>query len=193
MSFHATVCLMILLQTLVAQLDPRQGSEGGRVDDLIAEADRAFQEGRIEEAVKAYEAVLKIDPGNLKALQMAGYIRYHAMDFTDAERHFQAAFDPEEPSYYPLLMLGNIALQRFRLLDAFDYYQRARALNAEDATLKENIRLTEERIERARTVAVHYQRSSLVLWIGSILMGGVLLLAFTLEIRPKRRRPASSG
>ena len=140
----------------------QQAGSGDTMESTLEAANLAYREGRGEAALLGYETVLQAEPRNAEALQMAGFIRYQALYLEDAEKHFLMALDPAEPTYYPLLMLGNIAFQQFRFPDALDCYLRAEKLKPDDPTLKENIRLTEDRIERAGKVAVLYRRSSLI-------------------------------
>ena len=185
----AFICLILCLLALKPVSEPAekpvdQQAGGGIAPERALEAAKiAFREGRTEAALLDCETVLQEEPRNTEALQMAGFIRYQALYLEDAEKHFLMALDPAEPAYYPLLMLGNIAFQRFRFQEALDCYLRAEALKPDDPTVKENIRLTEDRIERAGKVAGLYRRSSLIIWIASLLGGGALLLILVLEVR----------
>jgi tetratricopeptide (TPR) repeat protein len=184
---------LILLPALAPAAHPLQEEQ------RLKEAERAFQEGRVEGALALYEAAIQEEPSNLEALQMAGYIRYSAMDYGEAERHFSTALAQAAPSRtaYPLLMLGNIAFQRFRFVDALEYYRAASRLNPEDRTLRENIRLSEERLERAGRVARLYGRGSWVFWAGTALGAAALLIIAALEVLPSfreaKKKPASRG
>jgi tetratricopeptide (TPR) repeat protein len=185
MNCLAVICLFFCHSALKPVEDPldQQAGVGMAIERALEAANIAFREGRTEAALLGYETVLQEAPRNRDALQMAGFIRYQALYLEDAEKYFLRALDPVEPSYYPLLMLGNIDFQRFRFQEALDFYLRAGALKPDDPTVNENIRLTEDRIERAGIVAELYRRSSLIIWIASLMGGGALLLILLLEVR----------
>ncbi|MHC4943370.1 MAG: tetratricopeptide repeat protein [Planctomycetota bacterium] len=179
MSLIGLLWLIVLSPGLVAS--PQAGSDA--VDPLLEEARAAFEDGRMEKALESYEAVLALDPSNRSALEMAGYIYYKAMLLDDAERLFHRLRILDDRSFHALLNLGNIALVRLDPIRAKDFYEKAIEQRPGDDTVRQNLRLCEERIARGQRLAAQYGRTSVVFLIGAVLGSVLLLLVVFLEIR----------
>ncbi|MCP9968875.1 aspartyl protease family protein [Actinomadura madurae] len=59
----------------------------------IEDADALFKSGRFEEAGRAYEKILKTDPGNVRAARQRGYVGLLSNRFPEAEKYLRMAFD----------------------------------------------------------------------------------------------------
>jgi tetratricopeptide (TPR) repeat protein len=139
-------------------------------------------DGHRRAALEIYEAILDEDPDQLKALEMAGYILYKGFYFSEAEALFSRALKIQD-NYPSLLMLGNIALNRFQPALALQFYARARRIKPDDEVLADNIALARERIARAGKLITHYRRATWIYWCG-VAVGMVAVLGFVfLEIR----------
>lgn len=149
----------------------------------LAEADQAFEEGRLSNALDLYRKVLERVPDHIRALQMSGYILYKARHFDEARLAFEKVIQAHGDSYTPLFHLGNIHLSLSMPLKALEYYERARKLNADDAVLAGNIRMAQESIGNAKRLASRYSRSTLVLWWSGALGCFMLVLIAYIEMR----------
>ena len=151
-------------------------------DKLLSNALEAFREGDQGRALDMYEAVLETRPGNKKALQMAGLIRYRAMDYGCAEKCFRRAFD-RHGDVYSLVMLGNVLLQTFRPLEAEDCYSSALELDPNNDLAEENLQQARIKVERAEQAARLYRRTGFVFWGGIGIGLAALLYIIYLEIK----------
>lgn len=161
------------------------GTEGGE-DARMQEASRAYAAGETERALLLYEEVLLENPSHPQALQAAGLILYHAMEYADAEKHFRTLSEHCE-GMYPLLMLGNCALQQYQPFEAKQYYLKALELEPDNETLKQNLALAEDRILRAGKLSRHYRRVSFIFRLAAAFGVVVLLCMVAMEIRSARK------
>ncbi|MBU0755503.1 MAG: hypothetical protein KJ645_10225 [Planctomycetes bacterium] len=175
---------MLILIFPEADLFETAGDDGR---DPIIKARDSFDQGRMEEAFRLYQEVIKNDPTNTTALQMAGFIAYKSMHYEQARRYFMGQLEIEGDSLHPLLNLGNIALIEFRPADARVYYLKAMRMAPEDPVLKCNLLLAEDRLRSARMMSLHYHRSNLVFWLGVGLGFAVLLVVVFLEFRDVKK------
>ena len=110
------------------------------------------------------------------------------MDYEIAQEYYLRVIALDENSDHALMMLGNIALQRFMPMDAKEYYLRALALNPNSDLLKENMLLAEESIARAKKTALLHGRTELFFYGGIGLGCGAILWICLLELMRIRRK-----
>ena len=55
-------------------------------DVRIADALRLRRQGRLAEAARIYDDILRTEPSHFEALHGLGLVRYHAGEFVEAER-----------------------------------------------------------------------------------------------------------
>lgn len=153
------------------------------LDQILVEADGFYKSGDWDKALAFFEKALLNDPDHGKALQMAGYLRYSRMDFAEAEAHFKRSVATHGKKEYPLMMLGNIALNDFRPMDARNYYIQAQEISPDSQLIKDNLLLSEENIKRAKQASKLHSRAAILYWGGVGLGCGLLLLILFLELR----------
>ncbi len=166
-------CLVPLL-VLAAAASAGVDQEGGDPAARRLEAFEFFENGRFRRALPLLEEALFRKPDDVRVIQAIGYIRYKAEDFAAARAFFEASLEGDGDSHYALSMLGNIALQEFRLGDSLRYYRTLSSLNPEYPHLEGNLELLEERIDRVRTLKGLRERCDLFYYAS--LAGGVILL-----------------
>ncbi|MEQ8195751.1 MAG: tetratricopeptide repeat protein [Rhodospirillales bacterium] len=102
------------------------------IQSLLAEAGRAFQNGRLEEAESACDKLLKAAPGHYYGLQLMGFIRFsqgHADAAADCLNRASRA-EPDNPEAF--FNLGRVYEQLGRPDDAIDAYRNAHERDRED-------------------------------------------------------------
>src|SRR4029453_2076127 len=75
--------------------DPMQNVEAGlrEISALEAQAARAAQSGRDEEAIALWRRILEIDPGHARSLTALGLRAFHRGDMQEARATFQRLVD----------------------------------------------------------------------------------------------------
>ncbi|MEU4834203.1 tetratricopeptide repeat protein [Streptosporangium sp. NPDC023615] len=81
------------------------------------DADALFRAGRFEQAARAYERILRKDPGNVDAARQRGYAALLVNRFPDAERYLKAAVElaPDDKKAHRLLADCYTRQDRFSL------------------------------------------------------------------------------
>lgn len=87
---------------------------GGTAAASPGDADALFKAGKFEQAGRAYEEILRNDPGNVRAASQRGYVGLLANRFADAEKYLKIALD---------LAPGDQAIHRF-LADCYTRQDR---------------------------------------------------------------------
>ena len=108
--------------------DPRQkSSPSGRVaiEDYLKRGHIAGRQGRIEEAKKFYDLVLRNDPDNLTAHHRLAVIADKQHDFQTAERHYQTALRQQPYDSDLLADIGYSYFLQKRFDDSEQYLSKA--------------------------------------------------------------------
>ena len=161
----------ILLDFDAAELGGvRSFPESKHSANRIRESESWFQKGLeleetgapVEQAVKAYEKVLELNPNAAGALVNLGTIYYRQRKFGEAEKFYRRAITAD--AGYPLAQfnLGNLYDEQGRVQEALDHYRRALALNPKYADAHFNLALLCERTGE-NLKAVHHWKSYLKL------------------------------
>ena len=153
---------------------PCVDGEGDELAALRQEALKLYESGQIGRALPLLEEFLSRKQDDVEIIQTIGYIRYRAEDFGPARASFEALLEVDGNSQYALFMLGNVALQEFRLGDSLCHYRALSSLNRAYPHLEGNVDLLEERIGRVRTLKGLRERCDLFYYAS--LAGGVILL-----------------
>lgn len=120
-----------IVDALIQSMAP-DGSEGApmsanpEADKLMTEAEAFFAQGKFDEALKNYQAALKLDPRLYMAALFSGDVYRERGDFQQAEVWYQKAIeiDPYREIAYrysatPLMKQGKYDLARDRYIEAF--------------------------------------------------------------------------
>ena len=123
--------LMILVKAMAGSLpadgsDPVGFSDIKEANDLMNKGEAAFSSGKMDDALKAYQAALKIDPRLYHAALFAGDVFMHTEKWDDAEVWYRKAItiDPFTETAYrysatPLMKQKKYDLARDRYVEAF--------------------------------------------------------------------------
>jgi protein O-GlcNAc transferase len=98
-----------------------------------------FANGRLSQAVSAFQQILLIKPNHAEALHRMGLIAYQQGDSAKAVALLGQAIEakPSEPSYY--VNLGNILLAQGRFAEAVERYQQVLAIRPAHAKAHANL------------------------------------------------------
>lgn len=120
-----------LVDALIQNMPP-DGAEGAALsanaeaDKLMTEAEALFSQGKFDEALKNYQAALKLDPKIYTAALFSGDVYTQRGDFQQAEIWYQKAIeiDPNRETAYrysatPLMKQGKYDQARDRYIEAF--------------------------------------------------------------------------
>lgn len=120
-----------IVDALIQNMPP-DGSEGAALsanaeaDKLMTEAEAFFSQGKFDEALKNYQAALKLDPKIYTAALFSGDVYTQRGDFQQAEVWYQKAIeiDPNRETAYrysatPLMKQGKYDQARDRYIEAF--------------------------------------------------------------------------
>jgi len=106
--------------------DPAAFSENGKANALMIEAEAFFSQGKMDEALKAYQQALEIDPKLYHAALFCGDVFMQKEDFANAELWYQKAIaiDPNKETAYrysatPLMKQKKYDEARDRYIEAF--------------------------------------------------------------------------
>ena len=111
---------------------PPDGSDGedfsknSEAEKLMTEAEALFSQGKLDDALKNYQAALRLDPQLYLAALFSGDVYTHRGDFQQAEVWYQKAIeiDPTRETAYrysatPLMKQGKHEQARARYVEAF--------------------------------------------------------------------------
>ena len=148
----------------------RSFPEGKHSANRIRESEAWFQKGLeleetgapVEQAIRAYEKVLELNPSAAGALVNLGTIYYRQRKFVEAEKYYERAIDAD-PSY-PLAQfnIGNLYDEQNRVAEALFHYRQALTLNPKYADAHFNLALLCERTGD-NLKAVHHWKAYLKL------------------------------
>ena len=99
-----TFFLLILLPLMVAftAAAQTQSSENEKIMMLLELGNIYFQENNIEEAMKVYERILRIDPNNVDALNLSALICVNTHAYEEALTYMQKLTDLDPSDYQQL-------------------------------------------------------------------------------------------
>ena len=112
--------------------------------------------GRLDEAKRAYEAILEVQPGHAAAAINLGTIFYNEKDYMQAEQRYRQAAEADPEYALAFFDLGNVLDEQQRMDEAIDAYQRALALVPQYADAHYNLALAYERIQEPRKALRHW-------------------------------------
>ena len=102
------------------------GSQNPAANKLMAEAEAFFSQGKLNDALRNYQAVLQLDPTLYEAALFSGDVYYQQGDFQQAETWYQKAIaiDPNREIAYrysatPLMKQGKYDQARDRYVEAY--------------------------------------------------------------------------
>ncbi|PYP83191.1 MAG: hypothetical protein DMF61_24000 [Blastocatellia bacterium AA13] len=102
------------------------GSQNAAANKLMAEAEAFFSQGKLNDALRNYQAVLQLDPTLYEAALFSGDVYYQQGDFQQAETWYQKAIaiDPNREIAYrysatPLMKQGKYDQARDRYVEAY--------------------------------------------------------------------------
>jgi tetratricopeptide (TPR) repeat protein len=120
-----------IVEALIQSM-PSDGSDGesfsknSEAEKLMTEAEALFSQGKLDDALKNYQAALRLDPKLYLAALFSGDVYTHRGDFQQAEVWYQKAIeiDPTRETAYrysatPLMKQGKHDQARARYVEAF--------------------------------------------------------------------------
>ena len=133
-----------------------QGRRTIEVQELFLQSVRLEEEGRLEEAVTSYLAILDLRPQHAPTLINLGTIHYNRREFAEAERLYRSATDADPQYALAFFDLGNVLDEMGRLAEATQAYGRAVALVPHYADAHYNLALAHERQGQRRRALPHW-------------------------------------
>jgi tetratricopeptide (TPR) repeat protein len=109
---------------------------------LVADAQRAFAQGRFDEAEQKYLQVLAQDANNVYTLANLAAIQIELRRFDDAEKNIRKALETEPDDAFSLSVLGIIKFDQDKYDEAFDALSKSAQLNPEDAHTQNYLGIT---------------------------------------------------
>jgi len=98
-----------------------------------AEGNAAFAQGKIRQAVRAYQEVLQLAPNNLVGLVNLGVAEYRLGESASAEKHLKRALSLRLETGTAWLALGTMYMDQGRLDEALAALTQARVYEPKDA------------------------------------------------------------
>lgn len=98
-----------------------------------AEGNAAFAQGKVRQAVRAYQEVLQLAPNNLVGLVNLGVAEYRLGDNASAEKHLKRALSLRLETGTAWLALGTMYMDQGRLNEALAALTQARLYEAQNA------------------------------------------------------------
>ncbi len=96
---------------------------------LVAEADRAFEARRYDEAEKKYLQVLAQDDKNLYALSHLGAVNLEMSRLGEAEKYLKRSLESDGEDEFSLSLMGVVKYDQDKYDEAIDYLSRAAKIN----------------------------------------------------------------
>ena len=118
----------------------------------------AFQAGRLDEAVRAWQEAVTLDPGCTDAHVGLGVIHLKRGQLAQAEAAFQRVLAKDPHHVNALSNLGTVAMQRGQYVVAVSYYRKAVERDPTDASLWVDLATcyaTADDLEAARAAALN--------------------------------------
>jgi Tfp pilus assembly protein PilF len=100
---------------------------------LVSQAERAFQERRLEEAEKLYQQAVKLDTRNAYTLANLAAIQLEQGRYAEAETNLRAALDSAPDDAFSLSLLGISKFRQNQFDEALNYLSRAAQLDPGNA------------------------------------------------------------
>jgi tetratricopeptide (TPR) repeat protein len=101
----------------------------------LGEAVALHRQGRLHDAEKIYERVLKAAPGNFDALNLLGSVKARQGHLVEAQRLFGAAVKANPRAPHAWINLGQAHFALKRLPEALECFDKARALAPDDTDI----------------------------------------------------------
>lgn len=127
--------------TAVARIDA--ASRGGNkkslppgAEPLVAEAQKAFAAGRLDEAAEKYQAILKLDAENVFALANLAVVQLEQQKHTEAEANLKRALALDPKDVHALSQLGYLKYLQEKSDEAIDALGKATQLEPEKAEIQ---------------------------------------------------------
>jgi tetratricopeptide (TPR) repeat protein len=137
------------LGTNLCKTKPKEDTmENTTTSPLVSQADALYAEGRIDEALEAYRAVIAEDPNMAWAHSRIGGILAQHGDLTGSEEMLKKALelDPELPQ--ALSNLGNLYYTRGDFEQAMVQYRAAIAVDPANPLYHENLHAAYKKLKR---------------------------------------------
>ena len=96
---------------------------------LVAEADRAFEARRYDEAEKKYLQVLAQDDKNLYTLSHLGAVNLEMSRLGEAEKYLKRSLESDGEDEFSLSLMGVVKYDQDKYDEALDYLSRAAKIN----------------------------------------------------------------
>jgi Tfp pilus assembly protein PilF len=100
---------------------------------LVSQAERAFQERRLDEAEKLYQQAVKLDTRNAYTLANLAAIQLEQGRYAEAETHLRAALESAPDDAFSLSLLGISKFRQNQFDEALNYLSRAAQLDPGNA------------------------------------------------------------
>jgi len=101
----------------------------------LGEAVALHRQGRLHDAEKIYERVLKVVPGNFDALNLLGTVKARQGHLVEAQRLFAAAVEANPRAHQAWINLGHAHFALKRLPEALECFDKARGLAPDDTDI----------------------------------------------------------
>ena len=98
-----------------------------------ARATRLYAAGKMEEAIREYQTILKKYPNSIYALSNIGVVRFQQKDYAESEKVLREALRQSPNDAFSNSVLGVVLLQLGKLEEAEDVLKRASALDSTNA------------------------------------------------------------
>ncbi len=123
---------------------------GGAAHKLTEEGNRAFEEGRLEEALKAYTEAQVHAPESPELFYDVGNVLYRQGDYVAAQEAFERAVQAasDELRADALFNTGNALFQQEDYEGAIERYRDVLGVDPEDADAKRNLELALRRMQQ---------------------------------------------
>lgn len=119
----------------------------------------AHQQGRLAEAEKLYQAIIRGEPGHFRALYNLAHIRMGRMDYQEAVKLLRRANARQHRSADGHNLLGVGLMRLARQAEALTHFQQAIALRPDFPEAHLNLADTLRHLRRSQEALTHYERA----------------------------------
>jgi tetratricopeptide (TPR) repeat protein len=129
------------------------------MNNLIKSAIEYYQAGNLQQAENVCKEILKIDSGNIAAINLLGLIYYQLKNYDSAIHYMKklTALNPNNAQAY--YIIGHSMQEKERMDEAIDYYQKALQINPDFADVYYNLGTIFQDKKRTDEAANCYQKA----------------------------------